>query len=526
MKAEDGKLGLGSVIAITVSGIVGSGWLFSAYLGAKAAGAGVYLSWTVTLAFFLLMGLALSEIVAMHPVPGLVGCMGAISHNHHFSAIFSFAIWLELVGSMPSEAQASVEYLAHLSPQIATVLMRGGMLTTTGLLVTLGFLVLYWLLNLFGLRFFARVANTIALYKVVVPVVVASIVLAAAFTPGNFTAVQGELVPYGVGSIFVGITTAGMIYAFNGFQLATAFASEIRDPGKTLPRGILLGTVVCFLIYVLLQTAFIGARDEPSFVSEGWRGLNFQSPFVQLTSALGLNFLTMLLYTDACVSPAGTGVTFVGTAARVAHGMAVEKQLPKVFGSTDHTLNLRMPHALNFAVAFVLLFLFRSWASLILFITALIVLMYMVVPLALVGLRRAHPNAPRPSRLPWAVPLCALLLVLQAAITPFIGASDMVALATAASGFMVVFVGVNALRHGRYRWRDVVFVSCPFLVYLWLLALAILLGPAEYGGRGAYGPAPLFGLIALFPVVAFLLFTSKSFVLRCQAMRAADEVPE
>ncbi len=89
-----------------------------------------------------------------------------------------------------------------------------------------------------------------------------------------------------------------------------------------------------------------------------------------------------------------------------------------------------------------------------------------------------------------------------------------------------VFVGVNALRHGRYRWRDVVFVSCPFLVYLWLLALAILLGPAEYGGRGAYGPAPLFGLIALFPVVAFLLFTSKSFVLRCQAMRAADEVPE
>jgi amino acid transporter len=125
-----------------VSGIIGSGWLFSAYIGAKAAGSGVYLSWTFTLFFFLLMTLAMSEVISMFPVRGLVGRIGAISHNRFFGAIFSFAIWLELVGSMPGEAQASVEYLASVSPGVSKALMDGGSLTFLGLVATFGFLVI------------------------------------------------------------------------------------------------------------------------------------------------------------------------------------------------------------------------------------------------------------------------------------------------------------------------------------------------------------------------------------------------
>ena len=73
MLKEHKKIGLLSVIAISVSGIIGSGWLFSAYLGAKEAGSGVYISWFITLIFFLLMALVISEIVSLFPVRGLVG---------------------------------------------------------------------------------------------------------------------------------------------------------------------------------------------------------------------------------------------------------------------------------------------------------------------------------------------------------------------------------------------------------------------------------------------------------------------
>jgi amino acid transporter len=154
MLKEHKKIGLLSVIAISVSGIIGSGWLFSAYLGAKEAGSGVYLSWFITLIFFLLMALVISEIVSLFPIRGLVGRMGVISHNRFFGAVFAFAIWLELVGSMPGEAQASVQYLSNLSPWLSRHLMAGGMLTVEGLIVTLLFLVIYWLVNMFGIKIF------------------------------------------------------------------------------------------------------------------------------------------------------------------------------------------------------------------------------------------------------------------------------------------------------------------------------------------------------------------------------------
>lgn len=522
MAAEQKQLGLFSIVAITVSGIIGSGWLFSAYLGAKAAGAGVYVSWTLTLGLFLLMALAISEVIALFPLPGLVGRMGVVSHNRFFGAIFSFAIWLELVGSMPGEAQASVEYLASLSPKISALLMEGESLTVPGLAVTLGFLAMYWLINMFGLRFFARVNNAVAIYKLVVPVVTALVVMAVAFDTSNFEAYQGAFLPYGPESIVAAITTAGMIYAFNGFQLATAFAAEVRDPAKTIPRGIILGLLVCFAIYVLLQTAFIGALGHDGLVHQGWRGLSFASPFVQLTTALGLNFLTLVLYSDACISPGGTGITFVGTATRVLYGMAVEKQMPSFLGRLG-SLDLRPSLAFNFAVALVLLFLFHSWAALILFMTGLIVLMYMVIPLAVIGMRRAFPNAERPFRLRGATPLCALLFMLQSMILPFIGAGDVLALSVVCTLFMFVFMVVNIPRHHEYTFADIASVSLPFLVFLWLLTAAVVLGPAEYGGRELIGSGAMFIWIGILSLAAFAFLTSHWFVERCQVMRRVDE---
>ena len=508
-----------------MSGIIGSGWLFSAYIGAKAAGSGVYLSWTFTLIFFLLMALAMSEMISMFPVSGLVGRIGAISHNRFFGAIFSFAIWLELVGSMPGEAQASVEYLSSLSPAISAALMQKGSLTFLGLLTTFGFLVVYWLVNIFGLKFFAKVNNSIAIYKLIVPLATAFIIMAVSFDWGNFSGYHHEYMPYDFGSVVAAIATAGMIYSFNGFQLATAFAGEVKNPSRNLPLGMMLSLVVCFIIYVILQTAFIGALDHAELAKSGWKGINFNSPFVQLTSMLGLNFMTIILYTDACISPTGTGITFVGSASRVLYGMGAERQMPRVFSHIDPKLSYsKASMAFNFGVAIIFLILFHSWARLILFITALIVLMYMVIPIAIMGMRHAYPDLKRSFKLRLAAPICTLLFVVQAMIMPFIGATDMFLLSIAATLFMVVFMVINRPKAGGYTFGDVVLTSLPFLGFLWILTGLLFLGPKTYGGHEIIGGLFLFIAIGVLSIVAFRVFTSKAFVMKCKAMREHDEV--
>jgi len=519
------KIGLLSVIAISTTGIIGSGWLFSAYLGAKVAGAAVYFSWTLTLVFFILMALVIAEIVSIFPVRGIIGRMGALSHNKYFGVIFAFAIWLELIGSIPGEAQASVEYLSSVSPALSKLLISNGALSNAGLAFTMVFLVAYWMANMFGIKFFAKINNSIAIIKVFLPAFIALVIIAASFHPANFTAYKGSIMPYGYNSIILAMTSTGMIYSFNGFQLCASFASEIKNPGRNLPLGMVISIILCFVIYIILQTSFIGAMDTNQLTTQGWLSLNFSSPFAQITTLLGLNFMTVLLYADACISPSGTGITFVGSGSRVLYSMAAERQMPRFFAVLDKKHNFEKRATLfNFGVAVVFLYLFHSWAVLINFITALIILMYMVIPIALISLRHSHADAARNFKLPLAKLICNILFVVQAIFFIFIGAKDMLYLTATMTVLIGIFLSLNAHGNDGYSFMDIVKLSIPFVVFLWAVTLLIIFGPTNYGGKGYLGYSIFYSAYIIISLYAFYFFTNKDFVLKCQVIRNHDNI--
>ena len=58
--------------------------------------------------------------------------------------------------------------------------------------------------------------------------------------------------PFAAGLIFVG-------FAYSGWNAAVYVAGEVRDPGRTLPRALTLGTLVVTALYVGLNAAFIAA---------------------------------------------------------------------------------------------------------------------------------------------------------------------------------------------------------------------------------------------------------------------------
>src|SRR5204863_5682364 len=83
------------------------------------------------------------------------------------------------------------------------------------------------------------------------------------------------------------------------------------------------------ILYVLLQIAFLAALD-PHNLSHGWSKLAFNGlvgPFAGLASAVGLGWLAILLYIDAAVSPAGTGLLYTGTSSRLFYAMSRERFL-------------------------------------------------------------------------------------------------------------------------------------------------------------------------------------------------------
>jgi amino acid transporter len=378
---------------------------------------------------------------------------------------------------------------------------------------------------MFGVKFFAKVNNSIAIIKVFLPAFIALMIIGASFNPANFTAHQGSFMPYGYNSIILAMTSTGMIYSFNGFQLCASFASEIKNPGRNLPLGMIISIILCFLIYIILQTSFIGALDNNQIATLGWHSLNFTSPFAQISTMLGLNFITMILYADACLSPSGTGVTFVGSGSRVLYSMASERQMPSMLAVLDKKHNFeKRAMIFNFGVALVFLYLFHGWAVLINFITALIILMYMIIPISLVALRHAQPIMSRSFKLPCATFICGFLFLVQSIFFIFIGAHDMLYLTLTMTVLMGIFIGLNARGKDGYTVIDVAKISMPFVIFLWVITLLIIAGPSNYGGHAYLTTEIFYPIYILVSIYAFYYFTNKEFVYKCQKIRVMDKV--
>ena len=105
--------------------------------------------------------------------------------------------------------------------------------------------------------------------------------------------------------------------SYDAFQTVINMGGELKNPRKNIVRGVLISMIITAAIYIMLQVTFIGAVEPSTLAKVGWHGIDFTSPFADLAIILGINWLVILLYLDAFVSPFGTGVAFVATAALV-----------------------------------------------------------------------------------------------------------------------------------------------------------------------------------------------------------------
>lgn len=391
------ELSLLDLTMVSFGGIVGASWLLGAQRGPQIAGPAAIISWIVGGVAILLLGLVYSELGAMLPEAGAMVRFPQYSHGTLVSLLMGWTTWIAYAAVGTYEADAVVQYAANYLPDLFD--SQHDVLTARGAVVAVLILVGFFVLNVIGVRIFARVNTTVTLIKLAVPALTTVALFAVAFHPGNFSA-GGGFAPHGTEGILAAVSTAGVIPAFLGFRQAIALAGEARHPQRDIPRSLVLSIGIAGVLYVLLQACFIGALPA-SLVRPGWSALSFDAPYVVLASTLGLGWLANLLRFDAVVSPAGTGFVYTSTNARVAYALTRNGYVPEILGRIHPTL--RVPHvALLVNLAFGLLFLlpFPSWSKLVGVVTDGILLTYLAGPVAALALRRTAPHADRPVRLP------------------------------------------------------------------------------------------------------------------------------
>jgi amino acid transporter len=116
---------------------------------------------------------------------------------------------------------------------------------------------------------------------------------------------------------------------------------------------------------------------------------------------VSLGWLATVLYIDAVISPAGTGLIYTTGASRVSYGLSRNGYVPSIYEALDRRRVPWFGLITAFVVGCICFLPFPSWRSLVGLITSASVLMYAGAPLAFGVFRQKLPDAQRPFRLPW-----------------------------------------------------------------------------------------------------------------------------
>lgn len=382
--------------------IIGSGWLFGAWRAAQLAGPGAIYAWLIGAVIMLFTALTYSELGTMFPESGGMVRYGQYTHGSLVGFIAAWSGWIATLAVISIEADASVQYMASWPWQWAQALYSGQELSSSGLTIAAALIVVYFLLNYWGVRLFARANSVISIIKLFVPAATAITLLIVQFQPHNFEiGIHGEQHAIDFSAVLTTVAISGIALAYAGFQSPINLAGEARTPGWSIPLGVLGSIVLAAALYILLQISFTGAVSPSELSHGGWSALNYRSPFAELALSFNLNWLALILYSDSFISPLGTGLIATATTGRMIYAMEKNGTLPPLFGRVHPRWGVpRAALWLDLGAAFIFLFLFRGWAQLAEVISVTTVISYLNGPISVMILRRIAPDFRRPFKVP------------------------------------------------------------------------------------------------------------------------------
>ena len=485
-KMPSQKMSLTSVILLALNSLIGSGWLFGAGEAARIAGPAAVISWILGAIIIMVIAFNYVELGAMFPESGGMSRYAQYSHGPLLGFVAAWANWVSLITLIPIEAVASVQYMSSWPWSWANwtrSFVSHGSITNQGLLVVFAFMIVFTLINFWSVKILTHFTGLISIFKLLMPTLTIIVLMLSGFHTSNFGQGIHEFMPYGSRSIFEATTVAGIIFSYDAFQTVVNLGGEMKDPQKNIYRGVVISLTITAVLYILLQITFVGAVKPSLLTAHGWHGIDFASPFADLAILMGINWLTILLYIDAFVSPFGTGVAFVTNASRTLAAMARGDHLPAWLGRLQRRYMVpRFAMIVNLILAAVLVCIFRNWSALASVISASTLIAYLTGPVAAVALRRIAPDLKRPFEprsLKWMAPLSFVLtsLAIYWAMWP-----------TTIEVIFVICLGLPIyayyeIRYHHASWKTQM-KGCGWLLgYLLFISVMSYLGSDGFGGQ-------------------------------------------
>lgn len=242
MAKPERKLGFWMCTALVVGNTIGIG-IFLLPASLAPYGYNAIIGWVITVFGCVAMARVFARLA--RDMPAADGPYGYIRSTlgdiPAFVAMWSY--WIATWITNAAIAIGVVGYLDALFPQLRDI---------PAALQALGLLWLFVLVNLLGVRVGGRVQIITTALKLLPMLAVATLGVWLLLTsPSSYTQ-HPPAMAIGMSPLMAASTIA--LFAMLGFESATVPADRVRDPGRTIPRATMVGTLITAAIYLVVSS--------------------------------------------------------------------------------------------------------------------------------------------------------------------------------------------------------------------------------------------------------------------------------
>ena len=393
--------------ALNMTNMIGVGpFITIPLLMTALGGPQAMLGWIVALVIVICDGMVWSELGAA--MPGSGGSFHYLREafgRERFGRLMAFLFVWQFVLSGPLEIASGYIGFAQYASFIWTGLTRPGVIALVTVVGLVNIALLYR-------RIQSIVKITISLWIGTLITVLAVIVTGAVhfdphiafdFPPGAFNFSLG---------FFLGLGAASRIgiYDYLGYYDVCYIGDEVRDPGRVIPRSILISTAAVALIYFGINLSIIGVVPWREFVpADAHPESNFiVSIFMQKIYGTGVaTIFTLLVLWTAF----GSVFALLLGYSRIPFAAAQSGYFFRAFGRLHPTKDFPYISLLVLGAISIVAGFFSLGTVIDALIVTRILVQFMGQVVGLMLLRRQAPDMPRPYRM-WLYPLPALVALL------------------------------------------------------------------------------------------------------------------
>ncbi|MDO8741104.1 MAG: amino acid permease [Candidatus Woesearchaeota archaeon] len=373
------SLGFITILALSISSMVGTGLFIGPALGAYYAGNASLIAWIIMSVVSIYIALCFSELVSLFPKAGGVYEFAKQTYGRFTSFLVGWTAWLT---ENITTTLLIVTAINYLTPTQFPLIYK--------IIISLIFIIILNIIAYLGLE--ASSATMIFFAAITVGLVSLFVILSFFhLNIGNFSPFFTKP------PVSILITIFFIAETFFGWEAATYLAEETKNPEKAIPRALLWSTAIMGVVGVLTAFALLGVFSAEKLST-------FPAP---------INNLSLLLFGrfGDYISGIGVYLILIGSAAsgiiagpRLILALARDKLFPSGFAKIHE--KYKTPYkavifqtVVSIIVVFLAIGLYEKILSL---LVPLVILMYILIILAIPILRIKKANLRRTFKVPFA----------------------------------------------------------------------------------------------------------------------------